>query len=74
MTAGQSDGSVFASRYSRFKELLVWIVSYSSSDGEVETKLLSCPAILGDTGRGKTMLVRAWVMSTRLYETEGPER
>jgi len=74
MTEGQSDGSGFPSRYSRFKELLERIASCSSSDGKVETKQLSCSANLGGTGIGKTMLVRAWVLSTRLSETEVPER
>ncbi len=74
MTAEQSDGSVFPSQYSRFKELLERIVSCSSSDGEVETKQLSCYAILGCTGIAKTMLVSSWVLSTRADETEDPER
>jgi hypothetical protein len=72
MTARRSDGSGFPPQYSRFKELLARIVLSSSSDGEVETKQLSCSANSG--GRGKTMLVRAWVLSTRFYGTVGPER
>lgn len=74
MAVGQLDESVFPSRYNRFKELIERIVSCSSSEGEVETKQLSCIAVLGGTGIAKTMLMSTWVLSTRLYETEGPER
>ncbi len=59
MTAGQSDGSAFPSQYSHLKELLELIVSCSRSEEEVETELLSCFAILGGTGIGKTMLMSA---------------
>jgi hypothetical protein len=50
ITARCSDGSGFPSQYSRFKELLERIVSCSSSDGEVETKQLSCSANSGGIG------------------------
>jgi len=74
MTAGQSDGSVFPSKCSRFKELLERIVSCSSSDREVETKQLSCYTILGGTGVTKTMLVTTWLFSTKPEKTVGSER
>ncbi len=50
MTARRSDGSGFPPQYSRFKELLARIVLSSSSDGEVETKQLSCSANSGGIG------------------------
>jgi hypothetical protein len=74
MTEGLSDGSIFPSQYNRFKELLERMISCSSLKGEVETKQLSCFAILGSTGVGKTVLVNRWILSTRPEKTEGPER